>query len=284
MEFDYIDETGDAELILSDPIRFCPHKSNVEYHMLINGESGYGKSTFIKRFLMHNRHRFNYGIAFTSDQETRDEYAEILTEANSYMGLPMVKFMKIMKKIQQEDAKGKKANILFIFDDLDHEDKFFKSEIFKKMMFTLRHAWCKILFVVHDIKMCPTSIRGNFGEIIQFGNSSPQNVSLIGRNISPFPNKDDFKRVMARHAGEKFRCLYINKNPNETGIRHRIQPYKVKPFHQKFIFGSREFQKAHYKHAINPTTIMINKKHKEPIKKETLEKIPEQFLQKKNTK
>lgn len=232
--------------------RFNPNQIATGSIILVLGERGTGKTTFIKNCLLHSFRGYPMGIVMVGTCDTEEEYARHCPPTLIYNDFrPEV----IDNMIQQQDKRRKKVAgqmtkqsppMFLIIDDLTYKFRQVnKDPGILKLFFNGRHYNVTVVISAHYCMQISKELRGQFDYVVTTYQKNPMYRKQIRECFDVgFPNNSAFHEVM-RVCTKNYGVMILDKRARANyGLEDSVFQYRAIP-NLPFRIGHRSLWEMH---------------------------------------
>lgn len=232
--------------------RFDPRTIKPGSIILVLGERGTGKTTFVINCLLHSFRAYPLGVVMAGTRDTESEYTAHVPSTLVYNGFHSDKIREIIRQQESraETRVGRKskpaAPIFLILDDLTFLFNQINKDIgIRELVFNGRHFNCTMVIVAHYCMQIRKELRGQFDYIFTTFQKNPGYRSQIRECFDVgFPNDKAFHKIMEK-CTKRFGIMVLDKRARaDYGLSDSLFQFRAAK-HLKFRIGNKTLWEMH---------------------------------------
>lgn len=246
------------KMVKFDPDRTHPITGKLEmlgYFIVIVGKRGSGKTTVALDLMYHLQNDIDIAISVSETADVTAALNGVIPTCLQYNKATPTLITNLLKQQEADNLNGRCKNMLLFLDDVAWDQKFMKSEEFKRLVFNGRHRNITVIFTLQYAMELPPALRMNTDMCITMNEKIRHYRKNLHEQYFGMMSYEEFNTIMDI-ATKGYSCLVLDNRIKRDQLHEILFWYTVNLENTtKVKLGNGIYWKLdqHYGHGVKPS-------------------------------
>lgn len=224
--------------------------------ILIVGKRRTGKSVLLRDLLFHLRRAFDFGVAFSPTEASREMFAQFMPRPCIYdqFDCGVVERMLEFQRSQDGTDKDRRQSLFCVLDDCLFDRKALKGRAMADLFMNGRHQKITLILVAQDVMALGPELRGNVDYCFCFKDNVLTNRrKLYEHFFGVCGSFDRFSTLMNATTDER-KTMVLDATGDSNAVEESVFWYRATLAPPKFYLCRRSFWRLSLQYGVPPGT------------------------------